>query len=247
MYQQERLDCIMEILKKYNYTTVKFLTEELHYSNATINRDLNILAKQKRIKRSYGGVELTHSSSTPLVFRYHKMKSVKNKIAKKAAEFINDGDTIFIDASTTAQYIGQHILNKKNLTVITNNLALITYLSEHNISAICLGGVVVEPPHMLSGPLTFDNAMRYKADKVFFSTGGFNESGEIMCSNLYYYLHTAMIKNSKESFYLADHDKLNKPCGEIVMNLTDIHTIISDYEFSEEIKKSYSDTVFMQI
>ena len=50
MYQKERLENIMNIMKKYNYVTVKFLVEELHYSTATINRDLNVLANQKLIK-----------------------------------------------------------------------------------------------------------------------------------------------------------------------------------------------------
>ena len=100
MYQSERLDLILEILKKNGYTTVKYLNEQLHYSNATVSRDLALLEAKKLVKRSYGGVELNENQSTPLVFRYHKMKASKIKIARKAAELIEDGDTVFIDAAT---------------------------------------------------------------------------------------------------------------------------------------------------
>ena len=72
MYQKERIDEILEILKANGYVTVKFLTEALHYSTATINRDLNIMEKQKLVHRSYGGVELVKNKSIPLPFRYHK-------------------------------------------------------------------------------------------------------------------------------------------------------------------------------
>ena len=50
MYQSERLELILEILKKNGYTTVKFLTEQLHYSNATVNRDLALLEARKLVK-----------------------------------------------------------------------------------------------------------------------------------------------------------------------------------------------------
>ena len=71
MYQKERLDCIFNIVKEYGYVTVKFLSSKLHYRNATINRDLNILEKQKMIKRTYGGVEIEEASNANLPFRYH--------------------------------------------------------------------------------------------------------------------------------------------------------------------------------
>ena len=44
MYQKERMDAILDILKVNGYVTVKFLIEKLHYSTATINRDLNMLS-----------------------------------------------------------------------------------------------------------------------------------------------------------------------------------------------------------
>ena len=51
MYQKERLDEILDILKTHGYVSVKFLTEKLCYSTATVNRDLNVLEKQKLVHR----------------------------------------------------------------------------------------------------------------------------------------------------------------------------------------------------
>ena len=82
MYQNERLNEIIRILQENGYTTVKYLTDKLHYSTATINRDLNILEKQNLLKRSYGGAEIENPKSIPLSFRTHKMNAEKNRIGK---------------------------------------------------------------------------------------------------------------------------------------------------------------------
>ena len=59
MYRTERIDEILKILRKNSYVNVKYLCDEIGYSKATINRDLNYMENQKMIVRSYGGVELT--------------------------------------------------------------------------------------------------------------------------------------------------------------------------------------------
>lgn len=245
MSKKTRLDDIITILKKNGYVTVKYLTEELHYSTATINRDLNLLENQKIVKRSYGGVELREHKSTPLVFRYHKMKLAKNKIGKKAAEFICDGDTVFIDGSTTAQYIGQYITNKKELTVISNNMALLTYLSEYNIKCICLGGQIVEIPSMLGGMETVENARKYNADKMFFSTSAISAEGKIGSTETYYTMHKAMAENSSKIFYLADKGKIDAKAPLVLFDLSGVNSVISDFNFPEKTKKSFPDTEFL--
>ena len=77
VYQKERIDTILGILRENGYVNVKYLCDKIGYSKATINRDLNLMAKQKLIIRIYGGVELVEKQDIPLVFRYHKMKKVK--------------------------------------------------------------------------------------------------------------------------------------------------------------------------
>lgn len=243
---KKRTDIILEILKAQGYVTVKYLTEQLNYSTATINRDLNLLQKQGLIKRHYGGVELTETKGIPLVFRYHKMKPAKNIIAKKAAEFIEDGDTVFIDASTTTQYMGQYITERKNLTVITNNMILVSFLSEYGIRCICLGGAVCEIPYMLCSDQTIENARTYTADKFFFATSAITENGVISDGEGYYLLRKTMAENSKEIFYLADHDKVGKKSNRIYFDLSSVDCIISDYAFDKKIKAKFKATRFIE-
>lgn len=248
MYQKERLDNILYIVKKNGYVTVKYLVSALHYSNATINRDLNVLESQKKVRRSYGGVEYVERKGVALPFRYHFMRSEKLKIGKKAAEFVQDGDTVFIDASTTAEYMTEYLTEKKNITVITNNMALVMHLSEYGINAICLGGKIIEPPYMLSGVETVENAMKHRADKMFFSTGYVSEDGQIGGGEGYFLLHSVMKNNSKEVYFLVDHEKLSQlPPNLYLFDFSKITGVISDYEFSEETQRKYSNTKFYKV
>jgi len=169
VYQKERIDTILGILRENGYVNVKYLCDKIGYSKATINRDLNLMAKQKLIIRIYGGVELVEKQDIPLVFRYHKMKKAKKRICKAAAELVKDGDVIFIDPSSTTEYMAPYLVDKKNITVITSNIALVAYLSDFSeIKTICLGGEIVEPPSMLGGDLCVKNALEYKAEILFF-------------------------------------------------------------------------------
>lgn len=246
MAQKTRRDDILDILKKQGYASVKYLMEELHYSSATINRDLNLLEKQKLVKRSYGGVELAKHRSTPLVFRYHKMRVEKNRIGKEAAKYIEDGDTIFIDASTTGQYIGQYITNRKNLTVISNNMALLSFLSEYGIRCICLGGTVVEIPSMLSGDQTVFNARSYTVDKMFFATGGITEDGKILSDNTYYLLHMTVAENAKKIFYLADRGKVHEADTQrLLFDASRLDYVISDHAFPAFTLQKFARTSFI--
>lgn len=248
MYQNERLDQILKIITRYKYVTVQFLTEELHYSTATINRDLNILAEQKLITRHYGGAELSDNKGVPLRFRYHKMRAAKNKLGRAAAELVKDGDTIFIDATTTTQCMAQYLTDKKDITVISNNMALIAYLSEYGVRSICLGGLVSESPSMLCGIDTLEMVAKFRADKYFFTSGGVTKDGRITGGDLYALLRGAMSANSKESYYLVDHAKYEKPNGNrIWCTLGDVTGVICDFEFPADTKERYQHTEFIVV
>lgn len=248
MYQKERTDKILEILREKTYVDVKYLCDTLGYSKATVNRDLNFMAKQNLIKRSYGGVELIKKKGIPLVFRYHKMKSEKKHICKAAAELVRDGDVIFIDASSTTEFITPYLISKKDITVITSNIAIVAQMSNFsNIKIICLGGEMYEPPAMLGGDLCVKNAMCYKADKFFFSTHSISSNGEIGGGGRYNLILNVMAQNSKKVIYLADHTKVDIDSKSVVMDANDVDIIVTDHIFSDEFKAKYNHIEFIEV
>ncbi len=171
------------------------------------------------------------------------MKKEKRQICKIAAEQVCDGDTIFIDATTTTQFMAQYLIERKNLTVNTNNLSLCAFLSEHGINVICLGGRVIEAPSMLYSDETAEFASRYLANKMFFSTSSFSPDGKIK-NNGYIPLIYAMMKNSDKIYYLADHEKSQISAPKVVCDFGAVDAVISDFDFPEETKSAFPDTEF---
>lgn len=244
MYQKSRLENIMKILERQGYMSTRQLMNELHYSCATINRDLNLLEKQGLLKRKYGGAEKIEQRDIPLLYRYDKMRKAKRNLAKRAAEFVKPGDTIFIDGTTTTQIMGEYITQIADIKVITNNMALVTYLSQYGVKAVCLGGEVFESPYMLLSDETIQNAMHNHADKMFFSTGGITSQGKIWDSE-YMLLHQVMAQNSDEVYYLVDHEKLDCAVSKFLFDLDCVNYIISDFVFDDEVIEHFDKTNFV--
>ncbi len=246
MAQRIRHEKILSILKKQGFATVKELVALLDYSTATVNRDLNELQKQGLVKRSYGGAEATlQKKYPPLPFRYDLMKKEKRHIGKAAAALVEDGDVIFIDASTTASYMGAYLSDKKDVHVITNNMQLAIQLAEDGTRVTVLGGEVSEKPCMLAGNVTVENAMRYRADKMFFSTGGFTADGSISGGSRYHLLHRTMMRGSSRVYFLADEGKKKDRVKELTASFSEISCVISDLEFPEETKSAFPHTEFI--
>ena len=244
---QKRTDAILDIIKEKGFVTVKYLCDELHYSKATINRDLNELQAQRLIVRNHGGAEFIARKHTPLVFRVNKNKHIKTKLAAEAAKLLSDDITVFIDGSTTAQYLGKYISKYKNITVITNNMNLASYLSDLQVKVIVLGGTIAESPYIVGGIDAAKQADTYNANIAFLSTISFTDDGNINIGNAYHYLHSIMIKRSKKTVYMADSSKTEFDAPRKLCDFSEISTVISDFHFSDETKNSFPNTEFIEV
>ncbi len=246
MSTKARQEQILGIVEKEGHVTVKYLTEVLHYSSATVNRDLNALQAGGLIKRSWGGIEPMRSTYVPVFFRSHKMRAEKKWIGRVAASYVKDGDTIFIDGSTTSQCMEQHLVHRKDLTVVTNNIALAANLSSYNVRVVCLGGAIVEPPSMLYGPESVENASRYRVDKMFFSTGGVSADG-LIASGVYDLMLKTVAARAGEVFYLVDHQKVDANFTEVFGDFGCVDRVISNYDFGASVRHRYPNTDFVLV
>lgn len=244
---KNRQDTILDIIKENGFVTVKYLCKKLHYSTATINRDLNYLQNQKLIIRKKGGAEPVQPKYPPLFLRNEKMKGVKAKLAKEAAKLISDNMTIFIDGSTTTHLIGKYLAEFENLKIITNNMSLAVYLSDLGIEVFCLGGKIHERPYVVGSFETVQQAATYNADIVFFSTSSITADGKIKCGETFYTFYKTLLENSKKKVLLADSSKLEYSASRNFGTFNEITTIISDYDFSEETKAKFPNTEFITV
>ncbi len=104
----------------------------------------------------------------------------------------------------------------------------------------------MEAPSMLMGVETTRNAMQHHVDKMFFSTAAISSDGKIGDNDTYYLLHQIMLENAEQCFFLADHDKINKPYT-LVHTLAVGDYIITDYQFDEAVKEKYKHVTFVEV
>lgn len=246
MYQQERMDKIMKILNKNHYVTVDYLVNEIKYSPASIRRDLTLLEKQGLVSRSYGGVAIKDPNNSPFRFRQHNMKIAKNAIAKKAATLVKNGDVVFLDGSSTTQYIGHFLVDKKGITVITSNMILANFLSENGITTYCTGGKVIEYPGILGGRFMMESLSEFNIDIAFFASTALGEDGKILSVSEQDILnHKAYRDNSKKLAYLCGNDKFNAKGKFSYLTLGDIDYFVSNDTPSAEIMEKYKSTIYI--
>ena len=238
MFQEERLNLIMKILKECRYATVDQLVEEVRYSPTSIRRDLAELEKRHLIKRSYGGAEILEKSYAPFVYRQHSMKKEKKAVAKKASELVNDGDTIFLDESSTVQYMGEYLADKKKIKVITGNLSLAQYFCEMGINTHIICGKVSEKPGTVTGPLVEKSLEFFNIDKAFFSTNGISEDGYcVTFTEFPVFKSFAIRRNCREMVLLNTSDKFHSSYSFKSLNLNDIDIIVCDGELPDNLKE----------
>ena len=244
MFKNERTDKILEILKSNKYTTVEKLVKELHYSPATIRRDLTYLSDMGLVKKSYGGVSIEENSK-PLIVREHEMHHEKLKICKVASDLIKDGDFIFIDGTTTTFFLGEFLEHKKDVTVMTSNLKLALLLGEKNVKCFVTGGMVVDTG-MLSGTLAHDAVKRLtEIDLCFFSVGNMSDDGNLGVSEPFSAMTAEAVRRAKHSVLLCDSSKMKKSYFVGAFSLSEVDTVISDTELSGDLRERFPDTEFI--
>jgi len=248
MVKAQRQERMISLLRETGFATAKELMTHTGYSSATIHRDLIELERRGLVKRCSGGVKvLEQMTYPPLPSRYVFQKEEELRIARAAAAFIQDGDTVFLDTGTTNNYIIPCLEEKKDVHIITNNILLALRSSQAGFKVTVLGGTVCERPSMLTGELTVENIMRFRVDKTFFSSVAFSRDGRISGGDSHHLVHRAMMERADQVFFLTCASKCTDDFRMDLCTVGDVDTVISDFAFSDAIKKKYSKTTFVQV
>ena len=179
MSSELRQNQILEILTEQGAVSVRSLTSTLFASEATIRRDLNELEKKGALKRTFGGAESIEETNHQIpLFVREAMNSVsKNKICKQASALVRNGMSIFIDGSSTAQYLVKYLHDFKDLNVVTYSLKTAELLCKSHIRTYCTGGLLMENSLVCTGSDTISYADHLNFDICFLSCKGVNGNG----------------------------------------------------------------------
>jgi DeoR family fructose operon transcriptional repressor len=170
---EERRDIILQMIRDGLPVRVGELSVRFEVSESTIRRDLQDMGSCGLIKRTYGGAVSKRTGAEPS-FNEKEIINIeaKKQLAKAAAELVEAGDFVLLDAGTTMVQIAME-LRGKEITVVTNSMdvAMVFYESPE-VEVILLGGRLRKTPRSLVGPLA-DNALsKVRLDKAFLAANG---------------------------------------------------------------------------
>ncbi len=246
MLAVERRSKIEQIIVENKSVLVPELAKQFDVTTETIRSDLEKLEKQGVLVRTYGGATLVETKDADM--EIHERETVnfegKQSIGKRAAEMINDGETIFLDASTSSLHVARNIKNKKGITVITNAQKVVLELSEcSDIRVISTGGILHQKNMSYIGRIVEDTIRStYFANKVFFSCRGVTLARGLMESTeAEAQIKKAMIECSESAIFLCDKKKLGRLGVPVISSLSGIDCFITDIKLDEEWNKALED------
>ncbi len=239
MLKRNRQNIIKEILMNEGTVLISDLCNKLDCSSETIRRDLVELEELGFAKKIYGGAYLPDKfdKSVPVTLRNTFFNEEKSKIAQQSIELINEGDTIFLDSSSTCKKLAEFIIReKKAITIITNSIDIINcYQKNEDERIIGLGGYLNLTNRAFQGEQTTSAIKNYVVNKAFISCPSIEfEFGLTDNSIEAAAIRREMINQSREAFLIADHTKFSSHSPFVISDFSKIKTIITDRKLSKE-------------
>ena len=174
----ERRQRLLALLKAQPGVRVPEAARLLNVSDGTVRNDLNALAEEGLLARVRGGARL--SSDFPFhapafTARSEVKRNAKLCIAQHAAEFVQDGDSLLLDSSTTVYYMAAHLQKRRGLTVFTNGIEVGRELAKNTShTVILLGGMLRSDGMSVNVPFNEHILSNLHIKTAFVSSSGFS-------------------------------------------------------------------------
>lgn len=248
MKQKERLEKIMDEIETNGQVKVTELAEQLGISQVSIRNDIRKLDEEGKLKKTYGGAVKKEIGLNVqfLSGDFYLNGNKKQRIAEKAYEYIEEGDSVMLDDSSTCCYLAQVISRhpEKKMAIVTNSIYAAAQLSSCDyVDLYVLGGHVISNPPSVIDTVTSDNIKTYHVKKLFTGIHGIDlQSGLNSTDAVHMEVKKKMIECAEQVFVLADHTKFGSSGLFIVCRLEDIDYLITDSGIPKEVENSIRET-----
>ena len=233
---------ILEILETEGQAKVPFLSKKFDVTEVTIRNDLDHLEQKGLLIRTRGGALKAQKVGIDYNLEIKRKKNQKEKeaIGKKAAELVNNGETIILDSGTTTMEIAKKLSKKKELTVISNALNIVSHLVNlSEVKVIVPGGYLRKESLSLIGHSAEAELKNYYCDKLFIGVDGIEATYGISTPNAEEaYLNKVMISIAKKVIVVADSSKFLKKSFAFISTMDVVTTIITDSNIPEDQHKT---------
>lgn len=235
----ERQRRIRDILRREGAVRTAVLTELLNVSAVTIRADLRELEKAGECELIWGGgvSKVPPPNQEPLLQQRTKLnRESKQRIGKRAVEFIEVGHTVFVDAGTTTVEIVYHLpRDMEYLRIVTPALNIAVAATHYpNVELVMPGGVLRQLTRSLIGTQTVRSLEQFNADILFLASSGFGlENGVTTGNILEVEVKRTMVKHARKVILTADGSKFGRSLSLKVAPISAIDVLISDHQLGD--------------
>jgi DeoR/GlpR family transcriptional regulator of sugar metabolism len=234
---EERRHRVLEFVRlKGGFASLPELAEELQVSESTIRRDLDFLEQAGAARRTHGGVFYIGGPPKPAYSAGQEPAQwdKKQAIAARAAELIENNDTLLLDGGSTTYELARRLVGR-TLQVVTNSLPVANLFAANAFADLVLIGGYVYPRTGVSlGAFATAMLEGVSVRKALLSVGGINERGLYNNNALLVETELAMIRSAEEVIVLADSTKFGRQGLVYLCELEKVHRMVVDDQVSDE-------------
>lgn len=234
LFVEERKMKILEFIEEHRKATVIELCQQFKVSSATIRNDLRDLETAGLLIRTHGGAMVKTKTGLEPDMSLRKVQNLeeKRRIAEAALRLVEDGDTIILDTGTTTYELARLLGEKRDLTVVTNDLPIALLLEEfESVRVVLVGGMVRKKFHCtVASSFSGMNALSdLTVDKAFMAANGFSlEKGASTPDINHSETKKLMISIAAQVILLFDSSKMGRNSFAIFAPLNKIDAIVTD-------------------
>lgn len=223
---------ILQLLRTRGSVSVADLEREFGISAMTARRDLRVLEEEGLAHRTYGGAVLPASAAVEDSFeqRIGQAVEAKARLAQASVDLIADGETIFVDSSTTAYFAIRELISAgRELIVVTNSLPVMSLVGDAaRAELVGLGGTYRPVARSFVGLDTVRTARSLLADRALISVKGLTSDGALSDPDPFEAeVKRAMIEQSTEPILLLDASKLEGRGLAVIANIEDVALVLA--------------------
>lgn len=213
---EERRAAILSMLDRATSVQVTQIAEAFGVSRVTVRADLDALARDGKLRRTHGGAVSLSKTLTVSVQerRINVNAEAKRSIARLAAPFVEDGDSVLVDSGTTALELVRAISGRAGVTVVTDDFTIADYVdrSAPSLDVITLGGSLRKGHRYTAGPLALRTLEMLHPDKAFVTPTSYVPGRGLMTNNQdMAELKRAFLACAERTFVLMDASKVSAP------------------------------------
>lgn len=227
---KQRREQILSLAYERGEVEVKLLAQQMSVSEATVRRDLHLLAEAGEIELVYGGATLPRVSDYS--FRSKSMRNIEAKqvIGRLAAELVPDNEQLFIDSGTTCLQMAAHLKRRHGLQVIHNSVRLAAELGGiPEVTSIMIGGQYRAERMDTVGPLATQTLEQLRGFVAFIGADGLGMEFGITASDIESAnLHRLALRNAREAVLLADNSKFRSPSLFKIADFSGVQRLVTD-------------------